>query len=110
MIYNKIKNWFEKFAESWTACFFIMVQGDVTALTINHAITAGKTGFIAATVVALTPFKKDILNLWLLGIATASADYLVHPTNFGPNYAEAVLTGLGAVGIALIYERFKGKQ
>ena len=38
------RQWFEKFSQAWTACMLMMVQGDVTALSLYHAKVAAKTG------------------------------------------------------------------
>ena len=39
----------------------------------------------------------------MTGILTALADIVIHPTNFGPNWAEAAVTGLGAGILALVF-------
>lgn len=110
-IKDKIKLWTEKFTEAWIACALLMVQGDLSVFTLNHALTAGKTGTLAACVLVLSSFKpgwdSGYKLVWLTGLATAMVDILVHPSNFGPEWIEAVCTGLGAMMLAYIYERIK---
>ena len=78
----------------------MMVSGDLSCLTINHALTAARTGSITAVSVGLCFLIVGRDSKWLMvgtvGIFTMLADLLSHPTHFGPAYAEAALTGLGA--------------
>ena len=101
-----IKHCSEKFSESWLACLLTMVQGDITALTINHAFVASKTGLImvAAYVIArlFTNKQSVYLDVLLTGVLTALADLIVHQTHFGPFYAESVVTGIGAAFLAAV--------
>ena len=88
-----------------------MVQGDVTALTISHAITASKTGALAGLgfVIAVYVCKNENkwVGVWLTGVATMLADLVIHPSHFGPSWAEATVTGIGAAGLCLVLERKK---
>lgn len=114
-LYKKYILFLQRFKEAWLACLLCMVQGDLTVLTVNHAITAAKTGSIAGiTFVALSFSKKLEGNIWLstwtIGVLTAAADYFVHPTHFGPDLTEALVTGVaaGALGFCMmlwVYER-----
>ena len=86
-----------------------MVQGDLTVISLSHAVTAAKTGSIAGlSFVALSFHKKLEGNIWLatwsIGVLTAAADYIVHPTHFGPELAEALCTGVaaGALGFCMM--------
>lgn len=83
-----------------------MVQGNLSALTTNHGITALKvslgvvtTYFVAKKILKVKNFWKTIL---LLAAITAVIDYLVHPTHFGEAWSEAVLTGIGASAFASV--------
>jgi len=105
---TRIKLLVEKFAEAWTACMVCMVQGDVTALTLSHAFTASKTGTltgIAMVVASFLPWDNKWVGIFLTGLFTMIADIIIHPTHFGPEWAEAVLTGLGAMMLAILYSR-----
>jgi uncharacterized integral membrane protein len=101
-----IKHCPEKFGESWLACLLTMVQGDITALTIKHAFVASKTGLIMATAYLFSRLfanrQSVYLDILLTGVLTALADLIVHPTHFGPFYAEAVATGIGAAFLAAV--------
>jgi hypothetical protein len=106
-IITKIKILGEKFGESWTACALIMVQGDLAVFSMKHAIIASKVGIITGIAFMGTSFFAHINNRWgnaaMTGILTALADLVIHPTNFGPNWAEAAVTGLGASILALVF-------
>jgi hypothetical protein len=43
----------------------------------------------------------------LTGFATAVADYLIHPTHFGGEFTEALVTGLAAGLLCLALSNFK---
>ena len=97
-----------KFTQSWTACMTMMVEGNLAALTFVHAQTAAKTGILAAagaTVAQFLPLKFAYKEVYLVGIFTTLADYAVHPSHFGGEYAESVLTGLGAAFLAFVWEK-----
>ena len=109
MFREKLKLLAEKFSESWTACMLIMVQGDLSVLTLNHAYTASKTGIIAGTAIVLASYWNRINHkyglIWITGVLTAIADFVVHPSHFGPQWAEAAITGIGAGLLAWILSR-----
>ncbi len=96
----------ERAGEVWLSCMLFMVQGNLSALTTNHGITALKvslgvvtTYFVAKKILKVKNFWKTIL---LLAAITAVIDYLVHPTHFGEAWSEAVLTGIGASAFASV--------
>ena len=102
---NKLKLFGQKFFEAWSACSLVMVQGDLSALSLKHFLIAAKVGSltgIAFVLVSLIGVKNKYAPIWLTGVLTSIADILVHPTNFGPHYAEAVTTGFVAAIFALI--------
>ena len=104
---NKVKLFWQRFTEAWASCLLCMVQGDLTVITLNHAITASKTGVTAAAAyVALSYSKKfsgsKIAAVWLISTCTMVADYIIHPTHFGPELAEAICTGIGAGLLAYV--------
>ena len=105
-----VKVWSRKFSEAWSACMLCMVQGDITVLTLNHAITASKTGALAgiAYVIALQfKLSSKWAGAYLTGILTAAADLIVHPTHFGPHGSEALVTGAVAATICIIWDRIR---
>ena len=107
----------ERFSQAWTSCMVMMVEGDLGALTLYHAKVASKTGIVtglAMVAASFIPWKKVREDKWvltfLLGVATAAADLWNHPTHFGPEWAEAVATGAGAMVLAVLYERVVQKK
>ena len=114
MFREKLKLLAEKFGEAWTACMVCMVQGDLTVLTLNHAYTASETGIIAGTAIVISSYWDKVNHkyglIWMTGILTAMADFIVHPTHFGPDWAEAVITGIGSGLLAWVLEKKDGKD
>ena len=104
----------EKFSEAWLSCLLVMVQGDILALSLKHAFIASKTGFLAglgcAFMTLLLKKPTEAQNLVAIGAFTGLADYVVHPTHFGPHWAEAAVTALGAVGIAYIVGKVRVRK
>jgi hypothetical protein len=102
-----------KFAEAWAACFAAMTRCDLSVMTPQHAIVASKTGVITGASVALlaaVPFLRGSrsASLWATGFFTVVADLLVHPSHFGPHWAEAAVTGIGAMVLAVVLEKTTG--
>lgn len=98
----------EKFGQAWTACMCMMVQGDLSVVTLGHAFTASKTGLltgIAMVAASFLPWDNKWVGIWLTGIFTMLADKIVHPTHFGGNWTEAIVTGFGAMILAIVYEK-----
>lgn len=106
---DKLKLWVEKFSEAWAACMICMVQGDVTVLTISHTVTASKTGALAGMgcVIAscVSSKRNKTTDALLTGAVTMAADIAIHPTHFGPQMAEAALTGVVAAAICYLIGR-----
>ena len=87
-----------------------MVQMDVTALTLGHFQVAAQTGALTAIayyVTLMLGIRFPYMPVFLTGLFTAVADIIVHPTHFGPEWMEALVTGLGAMFLAFVYERVK---
>ena len=103
---QKLDLFLRKFSEAWTACAICMVQGNLAVFTVNHALTAAKTGLIAGLLVVFTSYFQKLDNKWLLawmtGLMTTIADFVIHPTHFGEHYTEAVVTGIGAGILSII--------
>ena len=106
----------ERFGQAWTACMVAMVQGDLTVLSMKHAITASKTGIItglAMLAVSFIPWEKVRENQWvsifLVGVFTIIGDLWNHSTHFGAPAVEAIATGFGAMILAVVYEKATGK-
>ena len=114
MINTKTWDCGEKFTESWLSCMIMMVQGDLTVWTFNHAITALKTSTAAvlAYVACMLVFSKEnqALNILLIGVLTAIFDYDVHPSHFGSSFSEAIATGISTSAMAFVVYLFKRRN
>ena len=98
-----------KFSEAWTACMVCMTQGDLSVISVNHVVTASRTGALAAVAFMVTS-KLTVVGTkwaatWLTGVLTMTADIVAHPTHFGEQWVEAACTGLGAATICFLIER-----
>ena len=97
---KKIVPFFEYFSEATTACLVTMVQGNVMAIGLGHLALASQTGVVAGLLAAITLFLAKVDNRWVIaivvGVSTAIVDYWIHPGMFGPVFAEAAVTGVGA--------------
>lgn len=97
---GKIVTLAESIAESTSACLVTMVQGNILALTLGHLVIAAETGVAAGAAATIVVFATRPKTRWIisvvLGAATAVVDFFVHPGQFGPVAAEALVTGLAA--------------
>lgn len=97
---NRAAPYLENIAESTAACLVTMVQGNILALGLSHWLIASQTGIVAGTLAATAVMISKTSKRWLisavLGVATAVVDFFVHPGMFGPLFAEAIVTGIGA--------------
>ena len=94
---HAIRQWFEKFCEAWTACALCMVQGDLSVFSIDHALTASKTGSVAATAFTLCilgRIKSEIVLVWFTGLLSAE-------------WLESIVTGVGAMILAYVFLLWK---
>jgi len=96
----------ERAGEVWLSCMLFMVQGNLSALTMNHGITALKVSLGVVTTYIVAKKILKVKNFWktiiLLAAITAAIDFIVHPTHFGEAWSEAVLTGIGASSFATV--------
>lgn len=95
--------------QSTTACLIAMTQGDLTTVTIGHWVKALQTGvgtgiigvlFTFSSLVKIQTNRFGVATIAFLG--TVISDYLSHPTHFGSEWTEALVTGLGAAGLCLL--------
>lgn len=92
-----------------------MVQGDLSVISLGHAVTASKTGATAALAYVVLSYSSrfsgsKIAAAWLISVCTVCADYIIHPTHFGPELAEAFCTGFGAGLLAYLSISFFEKK
>jgi sorbitol-specific phosphotransferase system component IIC len=114
MIQEKVKIFFRRFSEAMPACLMVMVQGNPLALSLGHWLKACQTGAIAGLIMvglSCTP-RKDLMDnkytiAGLTGFVTALADYFVHPTHFGGEFTEALVTGIAAGLLCLAFSGLK---
>lgn len=99
----------ENVTESGTACLLTMVQGNIVALTVSHWLIASRTGVVAGVVATGALFAIASRNRWViagtLAVVTAVVDYFSHPAQFGVFATEAVITGLGAGALSILFSR-----
>lgn len=104
------QTFFEKFSQAWAACMLCMVQGDLTVLTLGHAMTASKTGILTGCAYILTSLgdghpKGQWYPAWVTGVLAMVSDVVVHPSHFGDHWVEAACTGAGAAFLCWMWER-----
>lgn len=96
----------EKFGSAWLSCMVFMVEGNLSGLNFKHVVIALRVASSATLAyvgcMLLLHKEKTWLNILLIGIVTAIFDFEIHPTHFGPVWAEAVATGLGSMLFASI--------
>ena len=110
MIKEKLTLVTKKFGESWAACMGMMVQGDLSVLTFNHVLVASKVGILtglAMLVASFLPWNNKWLGIFLTGAFTAITDALIHADHFP---AEHLVTGVGAMGLAILFEKIFKKD
>ena len=87
----------------------MMVQGDFTVFSMKHALTAAEVGALSGIGVVITSFVAKLDNkfalAWVTGVVVTLADIATHPTHFGEWYSEAVMTGLGAMMLSIIFSK-----
>ena len=104
------KDWLQKFCEIWTSCAVAMVGGDLTVISLKHAMIAGKTGVMAATAVVIAKYLARVDNkfmvAWITGVITMMCDLLSHANHsnfYGDGWwHEAAITGVGAAILGLL--------
>jgi hypothetical protein len=115
LLREKARLFVARFTESGTSCLLVMVGGNVTALTLPHWAKALQTGAVSAAilvVLSFTPLKRwtsnGLLTAITITLATTIADYFVHPGKFSLQSLEAIITGLGAGALYLLFLRWRG--
>jgi ABC-type enterobactin transport system permease subunit len=116
LLREKVRLFLARFTESGTSCLLVMVGGNVNALTLSHWSKAFQTGAVSAAilvVLSFTPLKRwtsnGLLTAITVTLATTIADYLVHPGKFSLQSLEAIITGLGAGALYLLFLRWRAR-
>jgi hypothetical protein len=105
----------EKFAGAWLACFLVMARGDVLAgLSFEHIRLASICGIVgaAATVALLAQMTRTsdspARQATISAVVTFIGDVFAHPSHFGPQWAEPLITA--AVSAAIAVAVWHGKR
>ena len=112
-----MKELWQRFLIKWQqacyVCFPMMVQGDLSALTLTHWYKANYTGILAglgAVIMHYGYFRLLQQKKWFHGlqiaVATFFADLYIHPSHFLGDYGEALATAIGA-GLLATYFAYK---
>ena len=98
----------EKFAGAWLACLLVMARGNIfAAFSIEHLVLATVCGTVGALVTVALLVQMDRTTNSISRQATLSAvvtligDVFAHPSHFGPQWAEPVVTAAVSAGIAI---------
>ena len=105
----------KRLLESTSSCLVMMTQGNVLSITLGHWGKALQVGLIAsiATILLIKLHKEDLTHnqyvmAGIIGIFTAVADLITHPTHFGGVTTEAIVTGIGAGLLCICMSHIKG--
>jgi hypothetical protein len=99
----------EKFAGAWLACFLVMARGDIlAAFSLEHIRLASICGIVGAavTVALLAQMGRTTDSLarqvTVSAVVTFIGDIFAHPSHFGPQWAEPLITAAVSAGIAIV--------
>lgn len=99
----------EKFAGAWLACFLVMARGDIlAAFSLEHIRLASVCGIVGAavTVALLAQMNRTADSLGrqvtISAVVTFVGDIFAHPSHFGPQWAEPLITAAVSAGIAVV--------
>jgi len=88
--------------EAGVVCLFLMVQGELAAVTLTHVEIATRTGLLAvspAVALTFTRFARHLANRWtsaaFFAVCTFLADAAIHASHYSGEYTEAAMTALG---------------
>jgi hypothetical protein len=104
----------EKFAGAWLACLLVMARGNIfAAFSYEHIVLATVCGSVGAvvTVALLLQMDRTINSVsrqaTLSAVVTLVGDVFAHPSHFGPQWAEPVVTAAvsAAIAVALWYAK-----
>ena len=92
-----------KAVEVGGVCMILMVQGNLSGLTLGHVGIASQTGLLAVVPVlgvTLTRYARHLTNRWMssvfLAVCTFVADAAIHASHYPGAYTEAAFTAVGA--------------
>lgn len=98
----------EKFAGAWLACLLVMARGNVfAAFSLEHIVLATICGTVGGvvTVALLVQMDRSTNSVGrqatLSAVVTLIGDVFAHPSHFGPQWAEPLITSAVSAGIAV---------
>ena len=111
---GKVGPLLENIGEATAACLITMVQGNLLLLGLSHWLVASQTGVVAglltSALLVLAKTTNRVVISIILGVVTGVVDYFIHEGMFGPEAAEAMVTGLGAAllsySLSTLYHRY----
>lgn len=100
----------EKFAGAWIACLIVMARGNIfAAFSFDHLLRATVCGSVGAlvTVALLAQMDRSFNSVsrqaTLSAAVTLIGDVFAHPSHFGPQWAEPVVTAAVSAGLAVAW-------
>jgi len=106
----------EKFAGAWLACLIVMARGNIfAAFSFDHLLLATVCGTVGAivTVALLVQMDRNLNNVTrqatLSAVVTLIGDVFAHPSHFGPQWAEPLITAAVSAGLATAWWYIKRK-
>jgi len=100
----------EKFAGAWLACLLVMARGNIfAAFSADHLVRATVCGTVGGlvTVALLMQMDRSLNSVGrqatLSAVVTLIGDVFAHPSHFGPQWAEPVVTAAVSAGLAVAW-------
>ncbi len=98
----------EKFCGAWLACLLVMARGNVfAAFDVEHVVLATVCGTVGAlvTVGLLLQMNRAIDSVYrqatISAVVTFIGDIFAHPSHFGPQWAEPLVTAAVSASLAV---------
>jgi hypothetical protein len=98
----------EKFCGAWLACLLVMARGNVfAAFDLEHVVLATVCGTVGAlvTVGLLLQMNRAIDSVYrqatISAVVTFIGDIFAHPSHFGPQWAEPLVTAAVSASLAV---------
>ena len=95
--------------QSAAACLLTMTRGDVTAISLEHwqiALLTGGLSGILGVVFSVGPllhlYGHPLFFALITFLGTVLSDWVIHPSHFGGEWSEALVTGAVAAFASLI--------
>ena len=100
----------EKFAGAWAACLLVMARGNIfAAFSFDHLVLATVCGTVGAVVTVALLLQMDRTTnsvsrqVTLSAVVTLIGDVFAHPSHFGPQWLEPLVTAAVSAAIAVAW-------